>query len=119
VPAAAVSSRRLNSTRRGSTCSTADVYRAWDELGGPHHETNDLQAAAEHVEPRLVEFKRRLETAAAGTAILAGSGSSFAIVFDDAEAAEDARARIGGDAAEVGGSVWLASAGPVGVQIRS
>src|SRR5436309_1272869 len=42
------------------SCSTAAVYRAWDELGGPHHEINDLQAAGEHVEPRLVDFKRRV-----------------------------------------------------------
>ena len=98
------------------SCSTADVYRAWDELGAPQHDTNDLQPAAEHVEPRLVDFERRLEAAAGAPAVLAGSGSSYAIVFDDVEAAERARTRV---AAEVAGSVWLASVSPVGVQIRS
>ena len=35
-------------------CATADVFRAWDELGGPRDEVNDLEPAAHHVEPRLV-----------------------------------------------------------------
>ena len=45
-------------------CSTADVYRAWDELGGPRAEVNDLEPAAEHVEPRLAAFRREVEAAA-------------------------------------------------------
>ena len=93
-------------------CSTADVYRAWDELGGPRDEVNDLQAAAEHVEPRLVEFKRQVEAAAGARAILAGSGSSYAVVFEDIEDADAARARV---AASVHGSVWLAATSPFGV----
>jgi 4-diphosphocytidyl-2-C-methyl-D-erythritol kinase len=97
-------------------CSTIDVYRAWDALGGPHHEINDLQAAAEHVEPRLVEFKQQIETAAGAPAILAGSGSSYAVVFERLADAEQARARV---AAAITGSVWLASTSPVGVLIRS
>jgi 4-diphosphocytidyl-2-C-methyl-D-erythritol kinase len=93
-------------------CSTAAVYRAWDELGGPHHESNDLQVAAEHVEPRLVEFKRRVEAAAGAPAILAGSGSSYAVVFENVFDADRARTRV---AAAVSGSVWLASTAPCGV----
>ena len=82
------------------------MYRAWDELGGPHDDVNDLRAAAEHVEPRLVEFRREVEAAAGAPAILAGSGSSYAVVFEDAADAEPARARV---AAAVAGSVWLGS----------
>ena len=94
------------------SCSTAAVYRAWDELGGPHHEINDLQAAAEHVEPRLVDFKRRVEAAAGAAAILAGSGSSYAVVFESVPDAEQARTQV---AAAISGSVWLASTVPAGV----
>jgi len=43
-------------------CSTADVYRAWDELGGPRAAVNDLEPAAERVEPRLAAFKRAVES---------------------------------------------------------
>jgi 4-diphosphocytidyl-2-C-methyl-D-erythritol kinase len=93
-------------------CSSAAVYRAWDELGGPHDEINDLQAAAEHVEPRLVDFKRRVEAAAGAPAILAGSGSTYAVVFENVVDAERARTRV---AAAVSGSVWLASTAPAGV----
>ena len=97
------------------SCVTADVYRAWDALGGPRHETNDLEPAAEHVEPRLVGFKRRVEAAAGAPAILAGSGSSYAVVFEDRDEAAAARARV---AAAIRGSVWLASTSPVGVAVE-
>lgn len=96
-------------------CSTAAVYRAWDELGGPRDDVNDLAPAAEHVEPRLVEFRRQVEAAAAAPAILAGSGSSYAVVFQHADEAARARDRI---AAAVDGSVWLGSTSAVGVAIR-
>ena len=95
-------------------CSTAAVYRAWDELGGPRDEVNDLRAAAEHVEPRLDGFRREVEAAAGAPAILAGSGSSVAVVFEDAAEAEPARARV---EAAVTGSVWLASTVPIGVDV--
>jgi 4-diphosphocytidyl-2-C-methyl-D-erythritol kinase len=85
-------------------CATADVYRAWDELGGPLGNTvaidglpplrNDLEPAAHHVEPRLAAFKAAVERAAGAPAVLAGSGSSYAVVFSNIGAAEDARARI-------------------------
>jgi len=85
-------------------CATADVYRAWDELGGPLGNTvaieglpplrNDLEPAAHHVEPRLALFKAAVERAAGAPALLAGSGSSYAVVFRDIAAAEGARARI-------------------------
>lgn len=80
-------------------CSTPEVYRAWDELGGPRDLrlvaapaalaalvttlTNDLEPAAEHVEPRLVSFRRRFEVAVGRPALLCGSGSSYCALFDD------------------------------------
>ncbi len=97
-------------------CSTAAVYRAWDALGGPHAEVNDLEAAAEDVEPRLARFRGAVESAAGAPAVLAGSGSSYAVVFEDRAEADAARARV---QAAVAGSVWLASTVAVGVQTRS
>ncbi|HEX5614006.1 MAG TPA: 4-(cytidine 5'-diphospho)-2-C-methyl-D-erythritol kinase [Acidimicrobiia bacterium] len=80
-------------------CSTPAVYRSWDELGGPRDVrlvaapaalapltvalTNDLEPAAERLEPRLVSFRRRFEAAIERPALLCGSGSSYAAVFDD------------------------------------
>jgi 4-diphosphocytidyl-2-C-methyl-D-erythritol kinase len=80
-------------------CSTAAVYKAWDDLGGPGAAReapapravahlvdallNDLEPAAEHVEPRLAEFRDALETAVARAPVLCGSGSSYAVCFDD------------------------------------
>jgi len=77
--------------------STAAVYRAWDELGGPSseravplpealagfglpdHLVNDLEPAAEHLEPRLRPFREALEALAGGPALLAGSGSAYVV----------------------------------------
>ena len=76
-------------------CSTPAVYRAWDTLGGPHGRTvavdglpplrNDLEPAAEHVEPRLVAFREAIEDATGLPALLAGSGSSYAVVAADVD----------------------------------
>jgi 4-diphosphocytidyl-2-C-methyl-D-erythritol kinase len=93
-------------------CATADVYRAWDQLGGPRAGANalganDLEPAAHRVEPRLVAFKHAVEAAARAPAILAGSGSSYAVVFDDRAEGERARKRVT-DA--IDGSVWLGTA---------
>jgi 4-diphosphocytidyl-2-C-methyl-D-erythritol kinase len=83
-------------------CSTPAVYRAWDDLGGPIGRTvdvdglpplrNDLEPAAEHVEPRLRMFREQLEAATGATALLAGSGSSYVVPWtrDDAPAIEAA-----------------------------
>jgi 4-diphosphocytidyl-2-C-methyl-D-erythritol kinase len=88
---------------------TKTVYEAWDALGGPRFDrevpapsavsgvvqtcTNDLEPAAESVEPRLVEFRRALEEAAGAPALLAGSGSAYAVMVegDDAVATNIAR----------------------------
>lgn len=55
----------------GIELSTADVYRAWDEVRGEG--PNQLRKAAEHVEPLLKEFARRLGDGWQMT----GSGSAF------------------------------------------
>lgn len=58
--------------------STASVYQAWDDLGGPMAEgPNDLEPAALLVEPRLVEWRDRLVAATGQAPVLAGSGSTW------------------------------------------
>jgi 4-diphosphocytidyl-2C-methyl-D-erythritol kinase len=94
-------------------CATAAVYAAWDALGGPTGVDNDLDAAAEHVEPRLGAFRRSVEAAAGAPAILAGSGSSYAVVFGEAADAARARDRMAGT---IDGSVWLAQTTDTGVR---
>ena len=64
--------------------STADVYRAWDEVKG------DLQRAAEHTEPRLAEFAKSLGTSWRMT----GSGSAFFKSADTEKEAREATARL-------------------------
>ena len=59
-------------------CSTAAVYRAWDELGGPAGPAgNDLEAAALVVEPRLARVRDELAEATGQRPRLAGSGSTW------------------------------------------
>ena len=106
-------------------CATAAVYRAWDELGGPLGNTvaveglpplrNDLEPAAQHVEPRLVAYKAAVERAAGAPALLAGSGSSYAVVFGNIAAAEEGRARI---AEAVAGQVVVGLTVDAGVRER-
>jgi 4-diphosphocytidyl-2-C-methyl-D-erythritol kinase len=70
-------------------CSTPAVYRAWDELGGPSGRVveidgfpplvNDLEPAAERVEPRLRAFREQIEAVTGGPALLAGSGSAYVV----------------------------------------
>ena len=58
--------------------STAAVYRAWDELGGPTGPgANDLEQAALRVEPRLADWRDRLGDATGRQPCLAGSGSTW------------------------------------------
>jgi 4-diphosphocytidyl-2-C-methyl-D-erythritol kinase len=77
--------------------ATPAVYRAWDELGGPSSTrkvptpaalaglglpdelVNDLEPAAEHVEPRLRPFRDALEALAGAPPMLAGSGSAYVV----------------------------------------
>ncbi len=89
---------------------TAPVYRAWDDLGGPRSDrelpppaalaglvdvlANDLEPAAEHVEPQLRPFREALEAAAGAPALLAGSGSACWIPFEDPDAWRQAANRV-------------------------
>jgi 4-diphosphocytidyl-2-C-methyl-D-erythritol kinase len=59
-------------------CSTAEVYEAWDSLGGPRGEHgNDLEPAALVVEPELGRWRDRLADTTGQQPRLAGSGSTW------------------------------------------
>lgn len=59
-------------------CSTPEVYRAWDELGGPRHSSgNDLEPAALAVAPELANWRDELWDSAGSRPVLAGSGSTW------------------------------------------
>ncbi len=78
--------------------STSAVYQAWDDLGrrraarrlqapsGVAHLLdslgNDLERAAEVVEPQLRAFREALEQAAGAPALLAGSGSAYVVPIE-------------------------------------
>ena len=70
----------------GVELSTADVYRAWDEVkgDGPNH----LRRAAEHVEPGLKQFAVKLGPGWQMT----GSGSAF---YKRVNTQEEGRQAIG------------------------
>jgi 4-diphosphocytidyl-2-C-methyl-D-erythritol kinase len=63
--------------------NTAAVYRAWDELGPARGAgngsagTNDLEAAALVVEPRLAEWRDLFAEFSGARPLLAGSGSTW------------------------------------------
>jgi 4-diphosphocytidyl-2-C-methyl-D-erythritol kinase len=64
-------------------CSTREVYRRWDELGGPAGDRdNDLEPAALAVEPRLAEWRDRLGESTGVEPHLAGSGSTWFVEGD-------------------------------------
>jgi 4-diphosphocytidyl-2-C-methyl-D-erythritol kinase len=91
--------------------ATDDVYRAWDELGGPRSSrsipapppidaltpalVNDLEPAAEKVEPRLPEFRERLENAVGRDALMAGSGSTYVVLADAPRGLPDRAQEVG------------------------
>ena len=102
--------------------ATADVYRAWDALGGPRSPravpvpppldalapelVNDLEPAAEQVEPRLRPFRERLENAAGRDALMAGSGSTYVVLTDGPRGLPERAEQVG---AEIGGPVIAAA----------
>src|SRR5207302_10684209 len=58
--------------------STADVYAAWDRLGGPAGDHgNDLEPAALVVAPELARWRDRLGDLTGRSPVLAGSGSTW------------------------------------------
>ncbi|MEO6469363.1 MAG: 4-(cytidine 5'-diphospho)-2-C-methyl-D-erythritol kinase [Acidimicrobiia bacterium] len=93
--------------------ATPPVFRAWDALGEPTSErtvappaavshlvtelANDLEPAAEQVDPQVREFRERLERVTGLPALLAGSGSSYWLPVADAEAAVTLAARVGSE----------------------
>jgi 4-diphosphocytidyl-2C-methyl-D-erythritol kinase len=106
--------------------ATPAVYRAWDELGGPVSTrvvtgpagigdlTNDLEPAAERVEPRLADFRARLERTVGAPAILAGSGSACAVLYEHESAAIGAHERL--LAAAFASTCWVGVTREVGVE---
>lgn len=94
--------------------STAEVYRHWDQLGGPGAErwtpapralqvhlaelANDLEPAAVDLHPELAEVRDRFEAAVEAPPILAGSGGAWFAAVDGEEAARaDAARQVLGD----------------------
>jgi len=71
--------------------NTAAVYRAWDELGrteragGGRAGTNDLEAPALIVEPRLAAWRDRFAEVSGARPLLAGSGSTWFLEGTPAE----------------------------------
>lgn len=91
--------------------STADVYRAWDELDDPEGPVldgsrlppplrdyaplrNDLYAAAVHIRPELDEWRAELAARWGRAVILTGSGPSLFAFFVDRDEAESAVAEV-------------------------
>jgi 4-diphosphocytidyl-2-C-methyl-D-erythritol kinase len=84
--------------------STAAVYRAWDELGGPvaaGH--NDLETPALAVEPRLARWRDALGELTGRVPVLAGSGSTWFVEASAGEAGVRAgtQVRVDGGIARV------------------
>ena len=84
----------------GFPVSTKAVYDAYDELGPPSVEgSNDLEAAALLVEPRLAEVRRAISAVAGWPPILAGSGASYFLEcssFEQLDLAEELRTALAG-----------------------
>ena len=94
----------------GFGLATPAVYRAWDELAGSGRArsvpapdavahlvpilVNDLEPAAERVDPRLVAFRDALAGISGGVPLLAGSGSSYWLPCGDADTATRMAARV-------------------------
>jgi len=58
--------------------SSKRVYRAWDDLGGPHSDgDNDLEPAAISAFPELATWRDRIREAAGVAPTLAGSGATW------------------------------------------
>jgi 4-diphosphocytidyl-2-C-methyl-D-erythritol kinase len=73
--------------------STPEVYRAWDALGGPTSQTNDLEPAARHVDARLAQWHDSIGALCGIEPTLAGSGSTWFVDGDQLAALEPLRDR--------------------------
>ena len=83
------------------TVSTQAVYQAWDAMGGPASAgDNDLEPAAIRVEPALAHWRERIGAASGETPILAGSGATWWVPGERA----DALAALRDEGAEVIGA---------------
>jgi 4-diphosphocytidyl-2-C-methyl-D-erythritol kinase len=83
------------------TVSTQAVYQAWDAMGGPTPAgDNDLEPAAIRVEPALAHWRERIGAASGETPILAGSGATWWVPGERA----DALAALRDEGAEVIGA---------------
>ncbi len=59
-------------------CSTPEVYRTWDDMGGPRGDHgNDLEPAALALVPEMATYRDRLAEIANTRPHLAGSGSTW------------------------------------------
>jgi 4-diphosphocytidyl-2-C-methyl-D-erythritol kinase len=69
------------------TVSTQAVYQAWDAMGAPTSAgDNDLEPAAIRVEPALAHWRERIGAASGETPILAGSGATWWVPGERADA---------------------------------
>ncbi|MDQ1506215.1 MAG: 4-diphosphocytidyl-2-C-methyl-D-erythritol kinase [Actinomycetota bacterium] len=109
--------------------ATPTVYRAWDELGGPSSArpvplpeglaglglpdemVNDLEPAAERVEPRLRPFREALEALAGAPALLAGSGSAYVVAVASAAQAAVVATQVGVELRAMAFATGLATRG--------
>lgn len=105
---------------------TAAVYRAWDDLGGPHGDpvpapaalaevtgelVNDLEPAARHLDPRLVLIAETAPRPGSGRWLLAGSGACLWAFADDLQAAGRCRDDL---ARRPGLRAWVGTILPAG-----
>ena len=90
--------------------ATPPVFRAWDVLGEPRSNrtvdapgavahlvrelVNDLEPAAERVNPEIRAFREQVEAIAGLPALLAGSGSSYWLAVEDGQAAASVATRL-------------------------
>jgi 4-diphosphocytidyl-2-C-methyl-D-erythritol kinase len=64
-------------------CATPEVYRRWDELGGPRGDHgNDLEPAALDLVPELGRYRDALAAVSGARPRLAGSGSTWFVEGD-------------------------------------
>jgi 4-diphosphocytidyl-2C-methyl-D-erythritol kinase len=80
-------------------------------LGLPDELINDLEPAAEHVEPRLRAFREALEALAGAPAILAGSGSAYVVAVASAPQAAVVATQAGVELRAIAFATGLAARG--------